>query len=89
MINPEAEVIVPLGKAAELIPGRPHIATLYRWADRRTNPLETIKVGGRRFTSREAIARFIARCSGERAEQPGASSRAERAAAELRGIGVH
>lgn len=55
----------PLAKAAREVPGQPHIATIVRWATRGVKgvKLETIMVGGRRFTSVEAIARFIERLS--------------------------
>jgi hypothetical protein len=88
MIDADNENLIPLFKSPRHIPGRPHISTVYRWADRPVNPLETIRVGGRRFTSREAISRFIAYCSGEKPERPCATRRAERAAAELREMGI-
>jgi hypothetical protein len=40
----------------------PHVATVHRWAGNgvRGVKLEVIRVGGQRFTSREAVARFLA-----------------------------
>lgn len=71
MIDINSETLVPIKKAATVIPGRPHIATVYRWINQRSNPLETILVGGRRYTSREAVERFIERASsGVRDETP-------------------
>lgn len=52
---------ISLKDARSLFPGRPTLSTVYRWAF--SKKLETIKVGGRMFTSREAIARFVERCT--------------------------
>lgn len=60
-IDVQSENLIPLKDAPKHTPGRPHISTVHRWAFRRD--LETIKVGGRLFTSTEAIQRFIARCT--------------------------
>jgi hypothetical protein len=55
------EQLVPLREAGQLIPGRPHYSTLRRWQHTglRGICLETVLVGGRCFTSREAILRFM------------------------------
>jgi hypothetical protein len=65
MINVERETLRLLTKAVADIPGRPHSSTILRWALRGVKGvrLETIVVGGRRFTSVEAIGRFILRLS--------------------------
>lgn len=60
-IDFQSETLVPVKQSPRDIPGRPHISTVYRWVLR--GDLETIKVGGRLFTSKEAIRRFINRCS--------------------------
>ena len=55
------ESLVPINDASEITPGRPHLATVYRWFTKGVRggiKLETVLVGGRRFTSREAIQRF-------------------------------
>lgn len=61
-----AESLLTLKAAAKILPGHPHYATLFRWGQRgcRGIRLETILVGGIRYTSREALDRFIAGCSG-------------------------
>lgn len=66
------ESLFTLKAAAKLLPGHPHYATLFRWAQRgcRGIRLETILVGGIRYTSREALDRFIAACSGLSAPVP-------------------
>ena len=63
MIDLSNETVIPLAKAAKHIPGRPHVATLYRWAGREQNGLETVRIGGRIFTSVQAIERFAVRCT--------------------------
>lgn len=58
------EKLLPLLKAVEMETGqRPHAATLHRWRLKGVSgvQLETVRVGGRRFTSREAVRRFIER----------------------------
>jgi hypothetical protein len=62
MIDTTAEKMIRVGEAASAIPGRPHKATVWRWVLRgvRGIKLETIVVGAMRYTSREAIERFIA-----------------------------
>lgn len=67
-IDLENEDLVPISQAARHIPGRPHLSCIYRWMNRKDAPLESVRVGGRRWTSRQAISRFIASCnSSERA----------------------
>lgn len=61
MIDIERENLVLLSRASALVPGRPHASTLIRWALRgiRGRKLETVIVGGRRYTSVEAVRRFV------------------------------
>src|SRR4051794_8722242 len=72
--------VIDLKELAKALPGRPHLSTLYRW----TNPglngvkLETFKIGGRRFTSRELVLRFAARVSDPSATPPSATQEAQR-----------
>jgi len=70
MINVSSEALLSLSEAAGRLPKRrrgkrPHIATLYRWAQRgvRGIRLETIQVGGTLCTSLEALQRFFDRLS--------------------------
>lgn len=55
------ESLVTLPEASEIAPGAPHLSTLRRWCSRgvRGCVLETVLVGGRRWTSREALERFF------------------------------
>lgn len=61
-IDVNAETLVQFTEAAKAFPGRkPCIQTLHRWRLRgvRGNKLDTCLIGGIRYTSREAIQRFI------------------------------
>ena len=60
MIDIQTETLVPVAKIPSHVPGRPHVATCWRWVQRgcRGVKLETLLVGGKRFTSLEALQRF-------------------------------
>jgi hypothetical protein len=62
MIDTQTETLIPISEAPAHVPGsRPHLATIWRWIQRgvRGVNLETVLVGGKRYTSAEAIARFV------------------------------
>ena len=61
MIDPATETLVPWQQVAKHVPGQPHVSTLHRWRLRgvRGKKLETLLVGGKRFTSQQAISRVI------------------------------
>ncbi len=88
------ESLLTLKAAAKLLPGNPHYATLFRWAQKgcRGRRLETILVGGIRYTSREALERFIADSSGTPAPILATSKQRQRqiatAKAELAKAGI-
>jgi hypothetical protein len=65
MIDLQTEQLLLLANACDVVPGRPHVSTLIRWwrDGVRGVKLETVVVGGRRFTSIEAVHRFISRLS--------------------------
>jgi hypothetical protein len=71
MIDISSERLILLSAAAAYIPGRPHSSTLFRWwrDGSRGIKLESLLVGGRRYTSVEAIERFIQRLSSPHSEQ--------------------
>ncbi len=52
-----------LNEAAQKIPGRPHLSTLHRWAEKgvRGIRLRTVRVGHRRFTTQDDIDQFLAK----------------------------
>ena len=73
MIDIDNEKLLTLARATRYLPkGRAnkpvHVATLHRWAGPygvRGVRLETIRIGGIRYTSEEALTRFISRCSSD------------------------
>jgi hypothetical protein len=60
MININNETLLTLAEAARSLPGRVHVSSLWRWARRGIKgvKLESIAIGGRRFTSIESLQRF-------------------------------
>jgi hypothetical protein len=61
MIKILSESLIAIGKVPSQLPGRPHISTIWRWINRgcRGVRLETILIGGKRYTSLEALQRFV------------------------------
>lgn len=55
------EKLVPLAEAARLIPGRPSIVSIWRWrkVGIRGHRLECVQIGGRIFTTKNAVEAFI------------------------------
>jgi hypothetical protein len=62
MIDPQSEKLLSFPQATIFLQSHPHICTLHRWRLRGITGirLETVRIGGRRFTSREALERFNA-----------------------------
>ena len=60
MIDIANETVIPIAEAPQHIPGRPSLATVWRWVLRgtRAGKLVSFLVGGRRFISLESIQRF-------------------------------
>lgn len=101
-IDHETETIITLGEACRAFPPKGvSDATLARWIHRGFKDmmlnsfvkLETLVIGGRRFTSREAIARFIAAQNKENSEAPTITPaqrqrQSEAAQAELEKLGI-
>ena len=58
----KGEALLTFIEAAAFLPRRPNLSTLHRWRLRgvRGVRLETCLIGGRRFTSKEALDRFSA-----------------------------
>jgi Protein of unknown function (DUF1580) len=77
VIDPLTENLRSFGEASKALPGRPHVSTLHRWAGRgvRGRRLETVLIGGRRFTSLEALKRFAAGNGDPCGSVPAASTR--------------
>jgi hypothetical protein len=67
MITFDHERTLTLRQAAALLPGNPNRSTIHRWTHHgvRGVRLATILVGGRRFTTRDAIEEFISTLSSQ------------------------
>ena len=79
--------LLTLSEAAKAIPGKPSLVTLWRWVHKGVKNgarLRAIRIGGRRYIPRDAIAEFIEACSAidvaEPAKRPTRTDK-ERAAA--------
>lgn len=61
MIDIQNETLVPVSKIPSYFPGRPHLATCWRFIQKgiRGIRLESVLCGGKRFTSLEALQRFV------------------------------
>jgi hypothetical protein len=59
-IDVTAEQLLTLGEATALLPDRPSISTLWRWRTKgaRGRRLESVILGGKVYTSAEALQRF-------------------------------
>jgi hypothetical protein len=67
-----SEQLLSLTDAAKSLPGRPAASTIFRWRLRgvRGVKLETCLIGGRRYTSMEALERFSAATTASADGQP-------------------
>lgn len=54
---------MPISQAAQYIPGRPHIATIWRWTSKgvRGCKLKTVRIGGRTMVTLADIEDFLNR----------------------------
>jgi hypothetical protein len=66
------ETLFTLADAAKLFPDQPNSSTIWRWHTKgvRGVRLETTVIAGRRFTTREAIDRFVAATTAVANKQP-------------------
>ena len=87
MIDTRTESLLTLVQLSELV--RKHVTTVYRWTTTgcRGVTLETLQIGGTRFTSHEALQRFSASLTCGRGA-PKSPSGAKSAAQELARYGV-
>lgn len=72
MIDISTETLLLPGEAAKEVPGRPHTSTIIRWMLKGVaggQTLDSVKIGGRRYTSREALQLFAERLSQPRGDQ--------------------
>ena len=61
MIDIHAESLLPINQVPKALPEPPHVATVWRWIQRgvRGIKLETVLVGGKRYTSAEKLQAFV------------------------------
>ena len=54
---------ITISEAAKLIPGRPNVSTVHRWANKgvRGVLLESVRAGGRRYTTPGYVAQFLSK----------------------------
>ena len=98
MIDIHAEQLVAVKEIPGYVPGRPHLATCWRWIQRgcRGVKLDTVLVGGKRYTSTLALQTFVERTTAAAdgtstvtASTPSAKRKAhERACRELDEAGI-
>lgn len=64
-LNLLTEDIIQLREVPAELPRRVDISTVWRWAERGVGgvKLETVRIGGKKMTSRQALSRFIAATS--------------------------
>ncbi len=67
MIDLDSEQVIKIGEAPNYLPHAPTLQTIYKWLNQPQNPLESIRIGGRRYTSVEALRRFVANCNADSA----------------------
>jgi len=60
-IDIHTEDLMPVSGVPKILTTRPHVSSCWRWVyvGVRGIRLETVIVGGRRYTSREAVDRFV------------------------------
>jgi hypothetical protein len=84
MIDPSTEEMIPFQQAGRRIPGNPSVCALHRWriSGVRGVKLDTLLCGGKRFTSAEAISRFIAAQNRDESSAPAITAKQRRTQAE-------
>jgi len=72
------ENLLTLAQVARLLPGHPHVATIFRWCRYgcRNIRLEYVRMGRRMLTSKEALERFSAALAALDADEDNARAEA-------------
>lgn len=72
MVSLMSETLLPLAEAGRSLPPKPGPSTLWRWHRRGISgvKLETVVIGGRRYTSQEALRRFVDATTAARESSP-------------------
>jgi len=79
-----SEKLLSLAQATHEVHGRPTVRTIWRWYLTGVDGvrLETVKIGGRRYTSKEALERFQERLTNPTKSRPTDSARRAREIAD-------
>ncbi len=94
MIDIASETLITLAQASERLPGRPSLCAIWRWRTKgiRGRKLESVVIGGRPYTSIEALARFAQHQGGRDTAPIRSPKQRERSIAqaerELRSAGI-
>jgi hypothetical protein len=74
MIDMHNETLLAIAEVSDHVPTHPHVATVWRWIQKgiRGVRLESVLIGGMRYTSKEALQRFF---EGSNASTNGTQSR--------------
>jgi len=62
-IDIHSDSLLTISQAAKSLPTRPNVSTVWRWIQRgvRGVTLDSVVIGGRRLTSKEALQSFVER----------------------------
>ena len=79
MIDIQNETLMTVREISESLPTHPHIGTIWRWYARGLHGirLDTVMIGGRRMSSREAMQRFTEQTTAHRDGTPTPSQTAK------------
>jgi hypothetical protein len=76
LINVAEEDLIPLKAVCKMFPGRTgrgtSLSTVWRWIQhgRRGHKLQSLVIGGQRYTSKQAVTRFLAAINQEQIPLP-------------------
>lgn len=81
MIDLLTETLIPIREVPKLLPDRPSLPTIWRWRNKgaRGRRLESCVLGGKVYTSREALQRFAQQQGGNDSPIVRTSKQRERA----------
>lgn len=93
-IDLSRDKLIPLAEAAAALPSRPSATALWRWWKKGVAvpggrvKLETMRIGRRRFTTREAFRRFVESMNADTVPADAEPNRAATTDAKLKAAGV-
>jgi len=90
MIDSSTEQLLTVKEATKFFPNRPSIPSVWRWMLKGCKGviLESMRIGGRRYTRREACVRFLERLTTNKRISSEARDAIEHSRAELDRMGV-